>query len=107
MKALKAKRDAALAELEKAKTTPGEQRFGQKVIESFTSERDLWSARVNQAIEKVRRTVPEAKDQEALALMREYRNRPGELAAWRDGVHPIADMPAWKTKRRRGEISKG
>ena len=95
MKDLKAKRDAALAELEKAKASPQEQQFGQRVTEAFTGERDLWAARVNQAIEKLRKIVPDVKDQEALSLMREYRDRPGELQSWLDGSHStLRDMGA-------------
>lgn len=101
VRALKAKRDAALAELERAKTTPGEQRFGQKVIESFTSERDLWAARVNQAIDGLRRIVPKVQDQEALSLMREYRNKPGELVAWRDGTHALDEKVKDKAAARK------
>ncbi len=105
MKDLKDKRDAALKELERAKATPGEQKFGQKVIEHFTAERDLWGARVNQAIEKLRRLVPAAKDQEALSLMREFRDKPGELQQWLAGTHPSQQaMSLGSTQRARVHI---
>ena len=88
MKDLKGKRDAALAELERTKGNPGDQAFGKRVIEAFTGERDLWSARVNQAVDKLRRIVPDPKDQEALSLMRESAGRPGDLESWLDGTNP-------------------
>lgn len=91
VKALKAKRDAALAELEKTKTTPAQQDFGQKTLQYFTGERDVWGARVNQAVDKLKRLVPDSKDQEALALMRDFKSRPGELKSFLDGTHPSLD----------------
>ncbi len=95
MKDLKDKRDLAQAELERTKATPGDQEFGRRVIESFTGERDLWAARVNQAVEKLRRIVPKAADQEGLALLREYRGREDELADWLSDRPPLRlDMNA-------------
>lgn len=55
MKALKAKRDAAIEELERSKITPGERNWGDRVRQFFTGERDLWGARANQGIAKVRK----------------------------------------------------
>lgn len=92
MKALKNKRDIAMKALEDAKTKPDDARFGQKVIEAYTGERDLWEARVNQAIEKLRRIVPDHVDQEALAIMRDFKNKPEELKAWYDGTHGSLDQ---------------
>ena len=86
--ALKAKRDAALAEVEKAKGTPGEQRFGQKTIHYFTGERDLWSARVNQVIARLRKMVPDHVEQEAISLMRDFKGREQELTQFLAGTHP-------------------
>jgi broad specificity phosphatase PhoE len=86
--ALKAKRDAALVEAEKAQATPGEQKFGQKTIEWFTGERDIWGARVNQVIDRLRTLVPDPAEQEALSLMRDFKNKPQELVQFLDGTHP-------------------
>jgi broad specificity phosphatase PhoE len=86
--ALKAKRDAALAEVEKAKGTPGEQKFGQKTIHYFTGERDLWGARVNQVIARLRTLVPEHVEQEAISLMRDFKGREQELTQFLAGTHP-------------------
>ncbi|HLI85767.1 MAG TPA: hypothetical protein VKV17_17770 [Bryobacteraceae bacterium] len=73
MLALKQKRDESLAALEKAKETPEEKRFGQKVIPYFTGERDMWSARVNQAMARLRKLVPDPIEQEALSPMRDFK----------------------------------
>lgn len=94
MKALKDKRDRAMAALERSKETPEDHRFGQKVIEAYTGERDLWQTRVNQAIEKLQRIVPDHVDQEALAIMRDFKHKPEELAQWRDKSHPSLDTMA-------------
>lgn len=53
MKSMKAMRDAAIEE--RSKITPGEKRWGEHVRHYFTGERDLWAARANQGIAKVRR----------------------------------------------------
>lgn len=93
---LAAKRNAALKELERAKASPEEKKFGQRVLEYFTGERDLWATRVNQAVERLRKLVPDPIDQEALSLMRDFKKRPGELQAWLDGSHPnlrVLDEP--------------
>jgi hypothetical protein len=83
--ALKAKRDAALAEIKESQATPGQKRFGQKVSEYFTGERDLWGAKINQAIARERAKLPEHVEQEGLSLMRDFKNRPWELAEFLDG----------------------
>lgn len=88
MRALKAKRDAAFEELEKAKETPEQTKFGRNVIAYFTGERDLWGARVNQIMARLRNLVPDSQDQEALTLMREFRGKSGELLQFLDGSHP-------------------
>jgi hypothetical protein len=55
MRALKATRDAALEELKRSEITPGQKRWGEQVRHYFTGERDLWAARANQGIAKVRK----------------------------------------------------
>jgi hypothetical protein len=96
MRALKAKRDAAIEELERSKITPGEKRWGEQVRHYFTGERDLWAARANQGIAKVRKlTFPSRNrrtgvDQlaEAIAIAREFKGNPEELKSILGGYHP-------------------
>ncbi len=79
---------AAKAEIEKSKTNPEQRKFGDKVIHYFTGERDAWGTKVNQIIDKLRKLVPDHVEQEALSLMRDFHNRPHELAMYLDGTHP-------------------
>lgn len=96
MKALKAKRDAAIEELERTKITEGEKRWGEQVRHYFTGERDLWGARANQGIAKVRKLTSGSKNRrtgvdtmaEAIAIAREFKGNPTELKAYLDGSHP-------------------
>ena len=99
MRSLKEKRDAAIEELERSKITPGEKNWGRQVLHFFTGERDLWGARANQGIAKARKLTIRSRarsgesagvdtDAEAVSLMREFKNRPGELRAFLDGTHP-------------------
>jgi len=88
MKALKQKREEALDALKASETTPEQKQHGAIVRRYFTGERDVWGARVNQAIERLRKLVPDRTEQEALSLMRDFRNRPGELEAFYRGTHP-------------------
>ena len=91
MQAKATKRAAMLDALKKAESTPGQKNVGQRVIQWFTGERDLWGTRVNQTINRVRKMVPATVDQEALSLMRDFKSRPRELQQWLDGTHP--NMP--------------
>ncbi len=88
MRALKAKRDAAIAELERAKETPEQMKVGQATLRSFLAERDVWGARVNQVIGRLRKMVPDHVEQEGLALMRDFKGKEEELARFLDGSHP-------------------
>ena len=94
VRAMNEKRVQARAEIERAKGTPGEVNFGQKLREFFTGERDFWGARVNQLVENVRRIIPDHVDQQALSLYRDFKNRPGELQDFLDGTHPDFQDPA-------------
>src|SRR5579875_2636825 len=62
--------------------------FGQKAIAYFTGERDVWSARVNQAMARPRKLVRDPIEQEGLRLMRDFHGRTNELAQFLDGTHP-------------------
>jgi hypothetical protein len=96
MKAMKAKRDAALEELERSKITPGEKHWGEQVRRYFTGERDLWAARANQGIAKVRKLTRPSRNRrtgvdtlaEAILIAREYKGRPEELRSVLGGYHP-------------------
>lgn len=88
--ALLEKRNAALAAAKLAADTPTETKAGEAIRAYLTSERDLWAARANQAIDIVTRKVtPKIQDREALGIMREFRHRPGELQQFIDGSHPF------------------
>ena len=87
---LRVARNEALAAAKAADGTPGERRAGVALRMYFTAERDLWGARVNQAIDRTDRTVlPKIQQREAVGIMREFRHRPGELAQFIDGTHPF------------------
>jgi hypothetical protein len=89
MRALKAARDAALEELERSKITTGEKRWGERVRHFFTATRDLWAARSNQGIAKVRKLTYQYRNRrtgvdtsaEAMAIAREFKGNTDELLA--------------------------
>ncbi len=87
-KALIAKRNIALEALEKAQSTPAEKDAGQKILQYFTGERDVWGAKINQVLDRVKKLVPDHTEQEGLSLMRDFKSKPGELQAWLNGTHP-------------------
>lgn len=88
--ALQARRDEALAAAKKARDTPAEKQAGEKIRAYFTSERDLWATRTNQAIDVVtRKILPRMQDREAVGIAREFRHQPIELQAFIDGSHPF------------------
>jgi hypothetical protein len=87
--ALRAKRNAALAAAKAAAATPAQKSAGEALRSYYTSERDLWAARVNQALDIVmRKVLPKIQDREAVGIMREFRHKPQELQAFIDGSHP-------------------
>ena len=53
------KADAAEALELNPKATPKQQKYGQRTIERFTGERELWGARVNQMMRQLRKLVPD------------------------------------------------
>lgn len=95
MRALKAQRDAAIEELERSKIVPGEKHWGDRVRQFFTSERDLWGARANQGIAKVRRLTYSSRNRrtgvdlkaEAIAIAREFKGNREELQSILGGYH--------------------
>ncbi len=90
--ALRLKRNAALDALKAAKAKPEQMKAGEKTRAWFTSERDLWAARANQALDIVSRYVlPKLQDREALGIMREFRHKPVELLQFTEGTHPFLE----------------
>jgi len=61
---------------------------GDNVRTWFTGRRDLWGARVNQRLAGLRKVLPDPIDQEALAIYRDFKGKPGQLAQWLAGTHP-------------------
>jgi len=89
-RALLAKRRAAMQALDARSGTPEQQKAGEAMRQWFTGERDLWSTRVNQALDRASRMfTPDVKTREAVGIMREFAHRPGELEKFLDGTHPI------------------
>ena len=89
-RALLEKRRAAMKAVDARAGTPEQQKAGEAMRHWFTGERDLWSTRVNQAIDRASRLfTPDAKTREAVGIMREFAHRPGELEKFLDGSHPI------------------
>ncbi|MEI9975059.1 MAG: hypothetical protein WDO73_25215 [Ignavibacteriota bacterium] len=54
----------------------------------MTGTRDVEIAGTNQLRDQLRKALPSGLDQEAITLMRDFRNRPGELQQFLDGTHP-------------------
>jgi hypothetical protein len=96
MRAMKLKRDAAIEALERSKITKNQWTWGEQVRRYFTSERDVWAARANQGIAKVRKLTLPSKNRrtgvdltaEAVTIAREFRQTPAELQSILDGSHP-------------------
>jgi hypothetical protein len=62
--------------------------YGEDVRSWYTARRDTWTARVNQELARLRKILPDPIDQEALAIYRDFKNKPGELKQWLAGTHP-------------------
>lgn len=87
---LRAARNEALAAADAAEAKPEQMQAGEKLRAYFTSERDLWAARTNQAVDVVtRKVLPKIQDREALGIAREFRHKPQELQEFIDGTHPF------------------
>lgn len=98
--ALRAKRKAAMDALDARAGTPEQAKAGEALRQWFTGERDTWSTRVNQAIDRASRLfTPDVRTREAVGIMREFEHRKGELREFLDGSHPAlqgADADALK-----------
>ena len=77
-----------LKALEAAEASPMQKNWGQRAIEWFSGERNVWVARVNQEILRIKKYLPDRLAQEALSLYRDFKKRPGELQQFKDGTHP-------------------
>lgn len=87
--ALLVKRRAAVEAMKAREGTPEQKSAGQALRQWFTGERDWWSTRVNQAVDRVSRLfTPDVQTREAVGMMREFAHRPGELDQFLDGTHP-------------------
>lgn len=89
-----ATRRAALAAVKAAEASPVQKDFGQRLIEWFVGERDSWVARVNQEVAKLKKDLPDATEQQAITLMRDFLNKKGALIEWVTDKH--ANMPVAK-----------
>lgn len=87
---LRLARNEALKAAQAALASPLELHAGEKIRAYLTSERDLWAARTNQALDIVsRKVLPKIQDREALGIAREFRHHPLELRSFIDGSHPF------------------
>jgi hypothetical protein len=59
---------------------PEGSRFGEALRTFFVGNRDARIAETNQLADSLHKLVPDYRDQEALSLVRDFKNRPGELA---------------------------
>ena len=91
--AMRLKRSEALKAAKAAMDSPEERKAGEKLRMWFSSELDSWVARTNQVTEQIsRKTVPKIATREAIAIAREFRNKPQELQQFIDGSHRDLQM---------------
>jgi N12 class adenine-specific DNA methylase/2'-5' RNA ligase len=84
-----AAQNLAVQEMSRAYLDPSDKRFGERIRTSVTGMRDVWIAQTNQLRGRLRKLLPNYVDREALTLMREFRNRPGEMRQFLEGTHPF------------------
>lgn len=63
-------------------------KYGEQLRTNYTGERDVRVAETNQLRDALKKVIPETIDQEALSLMRDFKNKPGEMQQFLDGTHP-------------------
>ncbi len=91
--------DSLKEALAKAKEGQDSAKFGEALRTYFTGERDSRVAETNQLRDQLSKGLS-PKEQEALTLMRDFKNKPAELDAFENGAHdayaklPKADRPA-------------
>lgn len=93
VKAKWATRQAALQAIKDAEASPLEKKWGTRIIEWHVGERDSWVAKVNQEISKLKKALPDETQQQALSLMRDYKNKRGELVEWLTDKHANQPVP--------------
>jgi broad specificity phosphatase PhoE len=86
--ALKTKRDQMMNFLKAREGTPSQKKMGQRAIEYLVGQRDWFLTKSMQILDMAKKFVPDENERKALALMRDFQNRPGELKQWRDLTHP-------------------
>ena len=82
-----AARNTAIETLRSALQDETVPQFGEKVRTFVTGARDVSIAQGNQVREQGRRIVKDHIQQEALTLMRDFKNRPGEMQQFLAGTH--------------------
>lgn len=99
---LRLERNKALQAAKLAQASPDEKKAGEKLRFEYTKERDLWSATANQALDIVsRKILPKIQDREAVAIAREFRNKPQELQQFINGSHPYLAEASGSLKKLR------
>ncbi len=90
--------DSAKEALAKYKQATEDAKAGEALRTYFTGERDSRVAETNQLRDQLTKGLS-SKEQEALTLMRDFKNKPGELEAFANGTHEIYDKlpPAERT----------
>lgn len=73
--------------------------FGPALRTLFTGERDVRSAEANQLADKIRKLVPDHVHQEALTLMRDFKDKPDELRRFLDGTTSSLDNVDAETRK--------
>ncbi len=84
-------RQSAMEALKSAVDEASDKHFGEKVRTFVTGERDIRIAETNQLRDLLRDMIPNHIDQEAITLMRDFKNRPGEMEQFLNGTHPAYD----------------
>lgn len=78
--------DSAKSALDKYKEAKDTAKAGEALRTYFTGERDSRVAETNQLRDQLSKGLS-SKEQEALTLMRDFKNKPGELEAFANGTH--------------------
>ena len=80
---------SAVEALRAAVNDPSDKDLGARIRTFPVGERDIRIAETNQLRALLRQVIPDHIDQEAVSLMRDFKNRPGELEQFRNGTHPF------------------
>lgn len=91
--------DGVRALLQKAKQGEMDSEFGEALRTFFAGNRDVRIAETNQLISSFEKKVRSPIEQEALTLMRDFKNRMGELYQLADGTHEYYDKGVERFKK--------